>query len=430
MSTKKSEDVFEKYALEAVPKENRQSWPSIALIWIGTMICVPALMMGGALITGLNLLHALLAGIIGYTIVIIYMSFQGMQAADLGRPTVSAAIPSFGLSGSRVLISLILGISTLGWFGVQANVCGAAFSSILNTWLGVNFPIWISSLIWGLIMLSTAIMGFNAVKYLNYIAVPALIILSIYGTYSSFVEYGSSILSSYQPPTPFPFVQGIALAVGTFAVGGVIAGDFSRYARNRRDAVLSSVWGVWPAGVAMLFMGSVMALLAGTYDITQVMSTLGVPVLGLIILILATWTTNTINAYSAGIAITNLLQLPDSKRALATAMAGILGTVLAVAGIMNYFLNFLTILTSTIPPVAGVMIADYWVKKKGDPSKWFKYPGANWVGIISWIIGALAGIYLKVGIAPINAIIVSFVAYLVMISIIKQPQPALSKKKV
>lgn len=430
MSTKKSEDVFEKYALEAVPKENRQSWPSIALIWIGTMICVPALMMGGALITGLNLLHALLAGIIGYTIVIIYMSFQGMQAADLGRPTVSAAIPSFGLSGSRVLISLILGISTLGWFGVQANVCGAAFSSILNTWLGVNFPIWISSLIWGLIMLSTAIMGFNAVKYLNYIAVPALIILSIYGTYSSFVEYGSSILSSYQPPTPFPFVQGIALAVGTFAVGGVIAGDFSRYARNRRDAVLSSVWGVWPAGVAMLFMGSVMALLAGTYDITQVMSTLGVPVLGLIILILATWTTNTINAYSAGIALTNLLQLPDSKRALATAMAGILGTVLAVAGIMNYFLNFLTILTSTIPPVAGVMIADYWVKKKGDPSKWFKYPGANWVGIISWIIGALAGIYLKVGIAPINAIIVSFVAYLVMISIIKQPQPALSKKKV
>ena len=54
MSTKKSEDVFEKYALEAVPKESRQSWPSIALIWIGTMICVPALMMGGALITGLE----------------------------------------------------------------------------------------------------------------------------------------------------------------------------------------------------------------------------------------------------------------------------------------------------------------------------------------------------------------------------------------
>mgnify|MGYP002682502071 FL=1 len=278
-------------------------------------------------------------------------------------------------------------------------------------------------------MLSTAIIGFNAVKYLNYIAVPALIILSIYGTYSSFVKYGSSILSSYQPPAPFPFVQGIALAVGTFAVGGVIAGDFSRYARNRREAVLSSVWGVWPAGVAMLFMGSVMALLAGTYDITQVMSALGAPVLGLIILILATWTTNTINAYSAGIALTNLFQLPDSKRALATAVAGILGTVLAVAGIMNYFLNFLTILTSTIPPVAGVMIADYWVKKKGDPSKWFRYPGANWVGILSWLIGALVGIYLKIGIAPINAIIVSFVVYLVLISVVKQPQPVPSKKK-
>jgi len=429
MSKSKNEDVYEQYVLEAVPKDKRQSWPSIALIWIGTMICVPALMMGGALITGLNLVNALLAGVFGYTIVVIFMCFQGMQAADLGRPTVSAAVTSFGFSGSRILISLILAISTIGWFGVQANVCGAAFSSMLNSWLGVNFPVWFSSLIWGFIMLSTAIIGFNAVKYLNYIAVPALIVLSIYGTYTSFAKYGSSILSSYQPPTPFSLVYGIGLAVGTFAVGGVIAGDFSRYARNRRDAVLSSAFGVWPAGVAMLFMGSIMSLLAGNYDITQVMASLGAPIIGLIILILATWTTNTVNAYSGGIALTNLFQLHDSKRPLATAIAGILGTILAVAGILNYFLNFLSILTSTIPPIAGVMIADYWVKKKGDPSKWFKYPGVNWVGVISWLVGALVGIYVKVGIAPINAILVSFFAYLVLVSIVKLPQPVLSKKK-
>lgn len=34
----------EKKALSRVPKEQRQSWYSIAFIWIGTMICIPMLM--------------------------------------------------------------------------------------------------------------------------------------------------------------------------------------------------------------------------------------------------------------------------------------------------------------------------------------------------------------------------------------------------
>ena len=59
MSTKKSEDVFENM-LEAVPKENRQSWPSIALMDWNNDLC-SSFDDGGALITGLNLVHALLA---------------------------------------------------------------------------------------------------------------------------------------------------------------------------------------------------------------------------------------------------------------------------------------------------------------------------------------------------------------------------------
>ncbi len=39
----------EKKALSRVPKEQRQSWYSIAFIWIGTMICIPMLMVGGLL---------------------------------------------------------------------------------------------------------------------------------------------------------------------------------------------------------------------------------------------------------------------------------------------------------------------------------------------------------------------------------------------
>lgn len=415
--TQKSESV-EKYALEAVPAEDRQPWFNIALILIGVMICVPALMMGGALITGLDLLNALLAGIIGYTIVVAFMSFQSMQGADLGRPTAVVASSAFGEAGSRILISLILAVATMGWFGVQANVGGAAFSSIVGSWLGWDIAVWLSSLIWGIIMLSTAILGFNALKYLNYVAVPALVILAIYGTYISLARFGTEMISAYQPPAPFSLLQGIALAVGTFAVGGVIAADFSRYAHGRKDAVLAAAIGVWPAGVAMLFMGSVMALVAGTYDITIILSELGIPAVGLIILILATWTTNTVNAYSGGLALTNMFNLSGDKRAITTGIAGALGTVLAVAGILNYFLNYLMLLTSGIPPVAGVMIADYWIYRKGITTQWKKMPGVNWAGVIAWLLGVFAANLIQWGIAPINGIVVSMVCYLVLMSVL------------
>ncbi len=423
-------NVFEKYALGEIPREDRQPWYSIALIWAGVLICVPALMVGGALITGLTLAKAIIAGVIGYTIVVTYMSFQGMQGTDLGRPTVINASSSFGQSGARILISLFLAIGCLGWFGVQANVCGSAFTEIISSWTGLTIPVWLSSLIWGLIMLTTAIVGFNALKYLNYIAVPSLIILCIYGTYLSLTQYGVQVLASYKPTTPMPFVQGIAISVGLFAVGGVIAADYSRYARNRGESVLSSVLGIWPAGILLLVMGALMAVVAGSYDITMVLTKLGIPAVGLVILILATWTSNAVNAYSGGLAITNMFQLADDKRGLATGIAGGVGTILAVAGIINQFINYLMLLTSAIPPIAGVMIADYWILKKGDASRWSSTPGINWGGVISWVLGVIASNAVKIGIAPLNGIVVAMLSYLIISALVKQSSPALERKDV
>ncbi|MCG8485752.1 MAG: cytosine permease [Clostridia bacterium] len=406
--------------IKSISPDQRQPWGSIALIWIGSMICVPSLMIGGLLISGLTVGQAFFAGAIGYSIVVLYMCFQGMQGSDTGLPTVSAASSAFGESGSRLIISLGLGIACLGWFGFQANVCGSAFSGILSASLGLDIPIWLSSLIWGIIMLITAIYGFNALKYLNYIAVPALVLVSIYGVYASFAKHGTEIIATYQPAQPMSFLSGVALTVGSFALGGVIAGDYSRYAKNRGDVIKSSVLGVIPAGIAMITMGGLMSLVSGTYDITMVLTELGVPSLGLVALILATWTTNTVNAFSGGLAITNLFNLDDSKRKLTTAAAGILGTVLAIAGIINYFVNFLMLLTSALPPVAGVMIADYWLCKKGDPDKFGVKLKWNMAGILSWVIGAGIAIAVNKGIQPINGIVVSMITYYLLTKVTSQ----------
>jgi cytosine permease len=60
-----------------------------------------------------------------------------------------------------------------------------------------------------------------------------------------------------------------------------------------------------------------------------------------------------------------LFRLKDSERAKATIITGLIGTILGAVGIINYFQVFLNLLGYCFMPVAGVMIADYWIRLKG-----------------------------------------------------------------
>jgi cytosine permease len=279
-------------------------------------------------------------------------------------------------------------------------------------------------------MVSTAILGYKALSYLNYIAVPALIILSIYGVVAAIQQFGVQGLIELKPSAPFSLLNGIAIVVGGFAVGAAIAADYSRYNRNRTESLASTIVGVLPMGILLVLAGGVMAALAGTADITAVVASMDMPVLGLIILILATWTTNAINAYSGGLALTSMFRLSDNKRALTTAIAGIIGTVLALAGILNNFIGFLTILTAGICPLAGVMIADYWIRNKGRAESWSPEPGVYWPGLAAWRAASAISYFVTWGITAVNGIVSAIILYLALSAIFRRKSAEASKDTV
>ena len=428
----KGTSTFSEYEIKP---EQRQSWVSLAMIWIGAMICVPCLMVGAFLGMGFNLGGVVTCILIGYGIVCTYMCFMGMQSCDTGLPTVSMASGPLGTRGAQFIISTLLAIACVGWFGVQSAVCGASFSAMIASMTGFLIPAWVSSLVWGSLMLLTAMYGYKALKYLNFIAVPALIAVLIYGLYAAITKNdGIAAVAAYTPTIPMTLVQGISLAVATFALGGVISGDYSRYAKNRGDVVKSSVLGVVPAGLAMMVIGAVLTIVTGEYDISAVLAAVGVPAFGLIALVLATWTTNVTNAYSGGLAFSSLLGVGAKKFKLTTGIAGAIGTILGAVGIMNQFQGFLSILTAFIPPVAGIIIADYWILGKGKKENFKITEGFNWVGIASFVVGAVVA-YCTGNVAPfiffvgpINGIVVSMALYtaikLIMARSAKKPAPA------
>ncbi len=396
----------------------RQSWLSLAMIWTGSMICIPCLMIGGVLGMAFTLPQVILCTLIGYGIVCIYMCFMGMQGCDTGMPTVSMASSVLGVKGGQFVVSLLLAVSCVGWFGIQSAVCGASFSSMLGSMAGVNIPVPVSSIFWGIIMLLTAVYGYKGLKILNYIAVPALIIVLAYGIFVAFARYdGVNLIASWIPSSQMSLVSGISMVVGSFALGGVISGDYSRYAKSRTDVIKSNVLGVFPSGLVVIMIGASLTMVTKQYDISAVLTALGVPALGLLALVLATWTTNVTNAYSGGIAVSSLLGKGEKSFKLSTAVSGALGTILAAVGLLNYFQGFLSVLTALIPPVAGVIIAEYWIIGKGRAGSRKVEEDWNIGGMIAFVAGAIVayvtGNVYPVLIGPVNGIIVSMVLHVV-----------------
>lgn len=227
-------------------------------------------------------------------------------------------------------------------------------------------------------------------------------------------------------------IFGISMVVASFALGGVISGDYCRFAKSRADVIKSSIVGVIPAGLFMLLTGALLSLVTGQYDISTILVSIGLPLVGLFALVAATWTTNVTNAYSGGLALSNLLGFDESRFKLTTAIAGAAGTLLAAVGLLGKFSAFLTLMSNLIPPLAGVLIAEYWVIARGNKEKFKLRNGFYAPGVISFVIGAVAAcitggtfanfpglanvsfLNIPFFIGPVNGIVLSLVLHIVL----------------
>lgn len=374
-------------------EENRrnQSWWNLAIVLCGALISVPSLILGGTLVSGMSLPMALFTAFVGYAIIVVIMISQGMQSVDQAKPAVKVAEQVFGKVGSSKVVSLILAISALGWFGIQANVAGIAVQGILAAY-SITIPAWICSIIVGIVMVLTAMYGIKFIQKLAWIAVPYLMIIVLYGFWYAFAhENAAQVVAAYHPSTSISFVNGLVTTVGSFALGAVIVGDYAQFSTKRSDVIKASIFGIIPAGVVMIGIGAVLTIAFKTADISSLFIKIGTPFIGGLALVLATWKVNVVNAYSGGIAVSNVFNIPEKYRKLTLFAVGVVGTLLAAIGVLNYFTPVMSVLSAMIPPVAGVMGASYWLIHHGDASQWQPTEGVNWLGLSAWLVGALFG---------------------------------------
>ena len=132
---------------QILPHEKR-SWWSVAFIWIGTMICIPMLMVGGMFGGALTLGTTFVVTVIGFAICCFLMVMGGIIGSDLGLNATMTSTRAFGMTGANVSMALVVFIAEAGWFAVQTATCALAANTLMELF-GVTVPFWLSCVIWG-----------------------------------------------------------------------------------------------------------------------------------------------------------------------------------------------------------------------------------------------------------------------------------------
>lgn len=404
MSIEKEAVIDSEYSLSKVPQEKKtQDILAAMVVLVGFTFFTPSMTAGGNLGIGLSLKEFTISVIVGNAFLGIYCGTLAYIGQKTGLTLDLLGRHSFGNVGSYIPSSLI-SFTQVGWFGVGV----AMFAIPVSKMTGV--PVWILIIITGIIMTVTAYKGIKALAILGSIAVPLIAILGSYSVNWGVDKMGGFFkIFSENPANSLTLSSGIAIVVGSFISGGTATPNFIRFTKDAKKAVIATIVAFFIGNSIMMVFGAVGGAVTGVPDIFDILILQGLAIPATITLGLNIWTTNNNALYTAGLGISNITKINMKPMVL---VGGGVGTVLAIWLYYN-FVGFLNLLSGMIPPVGAVIILHYiFHKEEYNSTDCIK--DINMSGILSVVVGALIGIFMPVGIKPINSLISSGIVFIIL----------------
>ena len=393
----------------------RKSTLSVSLVVSGFCICMSGLFTGAAMAAGLSLREALIAAFIGNVILSAFGGAVGAAGAREGLSASRLSIYSFGSQGFKI-VSLVLALTMGGWFSVQSGFFGITINAMFPNAGFITHPQFAG--VWGgLLMLMTAYFGYKGLEVLSKIAIPLIVIISLIGINAAINSAGGwDNVMSITPVGSTTISAGIVLVVGSFAAGASAQADVTRYSKDAKTAWIATIIGFMVANSFIIVAGYLSTLVTGMGDLPNAMLHLGLGFPALMVLILVQWTTNDNNLYTSSLGLSNIFRIGRSRIVI---IVGVIGSILGGLGVADYFVSWLVVLGIGVPPMAGVIIADYYIIRKQN----YKFkdesilPKWNANALLAWLIGCVVGFTVKFGVASLNSLIVTVVAYVIIMKI-------------
>ena len=350
------------YATIPVPLDQLRSSFSLAMVLVGSIICLSSIYVGASFVGQLSLSEVVTACLVGNAVLSVLGGLLSYIGTKTGVGIAMLMRQSFGVLGNYI-IAVLTAIVELGWFGYQCGFFGSTIHAMFPNAGFITEPV-VAGIWGGLLMMTTAFIGYKGLELLSNIASPLILLTCV-----------------------------VACGLAATRVGGME--QFNQITLAHTGSMSTAVGIVSVIGAYA--MGAVLQLL----------------------LILAQWTTNDNNLYYSSLAA--VVAVPKWKKKYVVITFGIIATVAGALGIVNYFTTWLSILGTAIPPVAGILIVDYFCVKHQSYrfGAGVKHRFCSIPALVSWAIGCLVGYTVTWGIAAINSMVVTAIIYIALFMLFK-----------
>ena len=403
----------DEFPLSEAPRSARKGLLSISMVLFSFTFFTGTMFAGGKLGMAFNFVDMLWIAVIGNSLLALYAAALALIAARSGLNTVLMGRFCFGEAGSR-LSDFLLGFAELGWYAWGTATVAIVLVKMLGLTEGFATPLMI---LFGFGFSITALIGFKGLDVLSRVSVPLMFILLIVSMYIATQHVGGfKGLAAVIPHETMTFSAAITMVFGTFASGATQATNWTRLSRSGRVAVIASVVSFLLGNGLMVVAGAWCAMVYQQADIVEVMMLQGLSFAAVIMLCLNLWTIQGPTIYNVSAAACHLVR--SERRRTMTLLAAAIGVMLAIGGMYEMLIPFLVLLGSIIPPIGGVIMADFWYRHRGQYPTLASVtlPRYNLLGLSAYAAGAVLA-YSSPWIAPLVGIGASAVCYVALLEI-------------
>lgn len=369
---------------------SRRTWGvySYASLWVAMSVCIPTYMLASGLIAGgMNWWQAVGTILLGNLIVLVPMLLNAHAGARYGIPFPVFVRASFGVRGAN-LPAILRALVACGWFGIQTWIGGQAIYSMLKILAPplASQPAagWICFFVFWAMNVWVIWRGIETIRFLEGIGAPFMLAVGLLLLWWITSKAGGMgpVLSApgkFQSTAEFMrfFIPSLTAMVGFWATVALNIPDFTRYARSQRDQMLGQALGLPTAMTLYSFIGvavtsaSVVLFGEAIWDPVILIGRFNQPLvafIALIAILIATLNTNVAaNVVSPSNDFSNL----DPKRISFRAgglITGVIGVLMMPWKLLNdygaYIFGWLVGYSGLLGPVAGTMIADYFIVRR------------------------------------------------------------------
>ena len=341
-------------------ERNLKEW-DFFLLWAGAAISLSEIWAGGLLVS-FGLLAGLGLILLGHVIGNTPMALGGLIGSRHGVPAIVGTRGALGNRGS-ILPAILNVVQLVGWTAVMLWIGGQAAAGLAGGAAGSRG--WTIAL--GALTTLWALAGNRAWKKLQKIGVVLLLLLSVVLTALALKTYGWRELWTAKSAPAMPFMLGLDLVIAMPISWMPLVSDYARYAAVPGRGIRGTWWGYFLVSSWMFAVGLVAAIATGSDApesmLLQLMGEHRLLWPAVLIVLLSTATTTFLDIYSNAVSAQSLF--PKMGTRPLVLLSGLAGTGIALGFDATKYEGFLLFVGAAFCPLFGVVLADYFVLKRG-----------------------------------------------------------------